>query len=271
MRVERPKLTRWWRMARAPRVAIDGARGLRDLVMPARCPGCGDLEREPGLCGRCWRSVGWIAPPLCDRLGLPLDFDSDAGGISLAARADPPPYGRARAVALHEGPARRIVHALKYQDRQDLAPMMGLWMARAGARLLAEADVAVPVPLHWLRLARRGFNQSGVLAEAVGKASGLEVVQALRRMRRTRRQVGLDGRARRRNVEGAFAVRDRALPAVAGRRVVLVDDVITTGATVHACVRALRRAGAAEVDVLAFSRVPMAVDAAQEWAASVEA
>ena len=242
------------------RVATGGARRLRDLVMPARCPACGDLGLEPGLCGTCWRTVPWIAPPLCDRLGLPLDFESDAGGVSLAARADPPPYARARAVALHEGPARRIVHALKYQDRQDLAPMMGLWMARAGAQLLAEADVVVPVPLHWLRLVRRGFNQSGVLAEAVGDASGVEVVQALRRLRRTRQQVGLGGRARRRNVEGAFALRDKALPAVAGRRVVLVDDVVTTGATVHACVKALRRAGAAEVDVLAFSRVPVGLE-----------
>ncbi|MEM7567894.1 MAG: ComF family protein, partial [Pseudomonadota bacterium] len=157
---------------------------------------------------------------------------------------------------LHDGIARRVVHALKYQDRQDLVPMMGLWMARAGAPLIADADVLVPVPLHWLRLMRRGFNQSDVLAGAVARRSGLPVAQGLKRTRRTRQQVRLSGAARRRNVAGAFAVRDSARPAIAGRRVVLIDDVITTGATVHACTRALLRAGATSVDVLAFSRVP---------------
>ncbi len=231
-------------------------RMVRDLLMPARCPACGDVLTEPSLCGPCWQTTPWIAPPLCDRLGLPLPFEHDAGGISLAAVAAPPPYGRARAVALHDGPARRIVHALKYQDRQDLVPMMGLWMARAGAELLGKADVVVPVPLHWLRLARRGFNQSDVLAGAVSRASGRPLSQALRRTRRTRQQIRLSGAARRRNVEGAFAIRDAARADVAGRRVVLIDDVITTGATIHACTRALLHAGAAHVDVLAFSRVP---------------
>ena len=228
---------------------------LRDLVMPARCPGCQHLVAEPGLCGACWRDMPWIAPPLCDRLGLPLDFENDVGGVSLAARTDPPTYGRARAVALHEAGARHVVHALKYQDRQDLVPMMGMWMARAGADLVRDADVIVPVPLHWMRLVRRGFNQSAVLAQSVGGRAGVAVVDALVRARRTRQQVGLSGTARRRNVAGAFAVRDAARPAIAGRRVLLVDDVITTGATVDACVRALRRGAAETVDVLSFSRV----------------
>lgn len=258
---DEPAGTPGGRGIRAAREGLVGAgRRLRDLVMPARCPGCARLCVEPGLCGACWRDMPWIAPPVCDRFGLPLDFEADAGGVSLAARADPPAYGRARAVALHDGPARRIVHALKYQDRQDLVPMMGLWMFRAGGPVLAEADVIVPVPLHWIRLLRRGFNQAGVLAETVGDAAGIAVVQALARQRRTRQQVGLSGSARRRNVAGAFTARDAGRAGIAGRRVVLVDDVITTGATIDACTRALKAAGAATVDVLAFSRVPIVLD-----------
>lgn len=243
----------WRRRALAP-FARTG-RALRDLLMPARCPGCGDLAIEPGLCGTCWAEVPWIAEPVCDRLGLPLPFDLDAGGVSLAARAEPPPYARARAVALHEGPARRMIHVLKYQDRQDLTNVMGLWMARAGAPILNDADLMLPVPLHWRRLVRRGFNQADVLAQAAAQHAGVPVVQGLARARATRRQVGLGGAARRRNVAGAFRVRDDARGRIAGACVILVDDVITTGATVDACTRALNRAGAVEVRVLAFSRV----------------
>ena len=242
--------------------ALSFLRFLRDTVIPARCPACRGIVAAPALCAPCWAQVRWIAPPLCDRLGLPLPFEEDVGGLSLAARAAPPPYARARAAALHDGPAKRAVHALKYEDRQDLGPMLGLWLARAGAELLGEADVVVPVPLHPLRLLLRGFNQSGVLAARMVAADArltgrrLPVVEALRRVRRTRAQVGLGQGARRRNVAGAFAVREARLPAITGRSVLLLDDVVTTGATIEACARALKRAGAARVDVLSVTRVP---------------
>jgi ComF family protein len=152
--------------------------------------------------------------------------------------------------------ARVLVHALKYADRLDLAPIMGRWMANAGRTLTAEADLIVPVPLHWRRQWARRFNQSALLAEVVGKASGRRVSHgALKRLKATAQQIGLARSERAQNVQGAFWVRPDARIEVVGRRLVLVDDVLTTGATIEACTRALMRAGAASVDVLVFARV----------------
>jgi ComF family protein len=152
--------------------------------------------------------------------------------------------------------ARTLVHAFKYGDRLDLAPMMGRWMATAGHSLTAEADAIIPVPLHWRRYWARRFNQSALLAEAIAKASGVPLVLgALKRVKATPQQVGLSQSARALNVQGAFRVSPSGKATVVGHRLILVDDVITTGATVDACARALLRAGAAEVNVLTFARV----------------
>jgi ComF family protein len=156
--------------------------------------------------------------------------------------------------------ARALVHALKYGDRLDLAPMMGRWMAQAGRALTAEADAMVPVPLHWRRQWARRFNQSALLAEVVAKTSGIPVAySALKRAKSTAQQVGLSQAQRATNVQGAFRVPAEGRGAVAGRRRLLVDDVLTSGATVDACAKALLRAGAASVDVLVFARVVAAV------------
>jgi ComF family protein len=174
----------------------------------------------------------------------------------MEAIADPPAYYRARAAVRFDDVARTLVHALKYGDRLDLAPMMGRWMATAGRSLTAEADAIIPVPLHWRRYWARRFNQSALLAEAIAKASQVPLVLgALRRVKATPQQVGLSQSARALNVQGAFRVSPSGKAAVAGRRLILVDDVITTGATVDASARALLRAGAAEVNVLTFARV----------------
>ena len=152
--------------------------------------------------------------------------------------------------------ARELVHRLKYGDRLDLAPMMGGWMARAGRELTAGADALVPVPLHWRRLWARRFNQSAALAHAVSSLSGVPVLlDTLKRVRATPQQVGLDKSERAANVQGAFRVAPDKKAEVAGRRLILVDDVLTSGATVDTCARALLRAGAAQVDVLVFARV----------------
>jgi ComF family protein len=152
--------------------------------------------------------------------------------------------------------AKKLVHSLKYGDRLDLAPMMGRWMATAGRTLVAEADAIVPVPLHWRRQWARRFNQSALLGEIIAKASGRPVVYgALKRVKATPQQVGLDKSGRAQNVQGAFRVPPGGKAEVAGRRLVLVDDVLTSGATVDACARALLRGGAAAVDVLVFARV----------------
>ena len=144
----------------------------------------------------------------------------------------------------------------KYGDRLDLAPMMGRWMARAGRELTADADALLPVPLHWRRLWARRFNQSAALAGAIADICGVPVLHgALKRVRATPQQVGLSKSERADNVQGAFRVPAEAKAEVAGRRLVLIDDVLTSGATVDTCARALLRAGAAHVDVLVFARV----------------
>lgn len=227
-----------------------------DVGLPQLCASCREPVGSDGLCPACWSKLSFIAPPYCERLGIPFAYDPGPGVLSMEAIADPPAYRQARAAVRFDDVARTLVHALKYGDRLDLAPMMGRWMATSGRSLTAEADAIIPVPLHWRRYWARRFNQSALLAEAIAKASQVPLVLgALKRVKATPQQVGLSQSARALNVQGAFRVSPSGRAAVAGRRLILVDDVITTGATVDACARALLRAGAAEVNVLTFARV----------------
>ena len=228
-----------------------------DLTLPPQCLAC-DVPVAAGgsLCPPCWSKLRLIERPYCACLGIPFTYDIGAGALSAEAIADPPPFDRCRAVATYDDVARQMVHGLKYRDRLDLAAWMGRWMRRAGDELLTEAGVIVPVPLHRRRLWWRRYNQSALLAQAIAAAAGKPLAQgALIRVRPTLQQVGLSADQRDRNVRGAFQVPVAEKIAVAGRRVVLVDDVYTTGATVKAATRALLRAGAAAVDVLVFARV----------------
>ena len=228
-----------------------------DVALPPLCPSC----REPlgdgaGLCAACWSKLSLIEPPYCARLGIPFTYDPGPGLLSMEAIADPPAYDRARAAVRYDEIARSLVIGFKYGDRLDLAPMLGQWMARAGRELLADADALMPVPLHWRRLWARRFNQSAALAGAISGISGVPVLHgALKRVRATPQQVGLSKEQRADNVQGAFRVPAEYKAEIAGRRLVLVDDVLTSGATVDTCARALLRAGAAHVDVLVFARV----------------
>jgi ComF family protein len=230
-----------------------------DIVFPPSCLACRKAVAGHGvLCASCWRQVGFIEKPYCERLGTPFVYDLGVQGLqSPEAMANPPVYQRARAVARFEdGPVRALIHRLKYGDRMELARPLGLWMARAGAELLAEADLLVPVPLHRRRLIWRQFNQANALAEVIGRAAGKPVDPfALARVKRTVPQVGLTRSQRADNVQGAFKMPEVAAIAVAGRNVLLIDDVLTSGATLNAAARALLRGGAARVDVLVFARV----------------
>ena len=233
-----------------------------DVALPRLCPACREPVGDAGLCAPCWSKLSFIARPYCERLGIPFAYDGGPGLLSMEAIADPPAYQRARAAVRYDEVARTLVHAFKYGDRLDLAPTLGRWMASAGREVLDGVDALAPVPLHWRRLWTRRFNQSALLAEVVGKAAGKPVAHnALKRVKATPQQVGLSQAERAVNVQGAFRVPDDGKPEVAGRRLVLVDDVLTSGATVDACARTLLRAGAAQVDVLVFARVVAAVRA----------
>jgi ComF family protein len=233
-----------------------------DAALPTLCPACREPVGGSGLCASCWSKLSLIAPPYCPRLGIPFAYDPGPGVLSMQAIADPPAYHRARAAVRYDDIARSLVHALKYGDRLDLAPAMGRWMARAGRELLDGADALVPVPLHWRRLWTRRFNQSALLAKAISRESGVAVGDAmLKRVKATAQQVGLSQTERAQNVQGAFRVPDEGRATVAGRRLVLIDDVLTSGATSDACARALLRAGAQSVDLLVFARVVDAIEA----------
>lgn len=228
---------------------------IADLLLPPVCISCRRRVEGHGLlCGDCWGKIEFIAPPICARLGVPLPYDTGDASLSAAAIATPPRYDRARAVARYASTMRDLIQGFKYGDRHEGLALFGRWLASAGAELLAEADLIVPVPLYRARLWSRRFNQSALLAREVGKLSGVPVdCLLLARVKRTESQVGLTAAQRRKNVAGAFrVVRDRT--AVRGKRIVLVDDVITTGATAEACARTLKRAGAQSVDVLALAR-----------------
>jgi ComF family protein len=227
-----------------------------DVALPTLCVACRAPVSGEGVCAACWAKLSFIAPPFCERLGIPFVYDPGPGILSMEAIADPPAYARARAAVRYDDVARKLVHGLKYQDRSDLAPPLGRWMARAGAEILNSADVIVPVPLHWRRGWSRRYNQSGALAKVIGGTCGVPVAgTVLKRIRPTPQQIGLSRSERAKNVQGAFQVPTERRAEVDGRRTVLVDDVLTTGATVDACARALLRAKAASVDVLVFARV----------------
>ncbi len=228
-----------------------------DTALPPLCASCrAPLGDGGGLCPACWSKVSFIARPYCERLGIPFVYDPGPGILSMEAIADPPAYNRARAAVRYDDIARDLVHALKYADRLDLAATMGQWMARAGRELTQDADALLPVPLHWRRLWGRRFNQAAVLAKTIAVTCDLPVLYgAIKRVRATTQQVGLSRAERAVNVQGAFRVPTNGAALIHGKWLVLVDDVLTSGATVDNCARVLLRAGARSVDVLVFARV----------------
>jgi ComF family protein len=233
------------------------AEGVVGLIYPPVCAACSaSMGSAQGLCGACWSSLSFIERPYCERLGTPFALDLGGQLISPAAMADPPVFARARAVCGYDDTARALVHRLKYGDRIELAITMGRMMTLAGRELIAEADLIAPVPLHRWRLWRRRFNQAAALAGVIGERTGLPVdLAALARVKRTRPQVGLSRNERADNLQGALRVAEAARPRIEGKRVLLVDDVLTTGSTANASARALLRSGASAVDLLTFTRV----------------
>ena len=238
-----------------------------NVLLPPQCPSCNSVvEREGVLCGECWRQIDFLADPQCGACGLPFEFDidgypgpgSDQAGPVLcgACVREHPSFARARAVMAYGDFSRKLVLSLKYADRTDTAPALGRWLVRAGRELIEDADLIAPVPLHWTRLFARRYNQAALLAKVVGGEAGTAVVQDLLvRRKRTPPQGRMGWAKRKRNVRGAFKINPARRSALSDCRVLLIDDVLTTGATAEACAKTLLRGGAKAVDVLTLARV----------------
>lgn len=240
-------------LAAARRLSV---RGL-DALLPPVCPITGDPVEAPGrLSAAGWAALRFVDDPACARCGVPFAVDHGAGAECGACLAAPPAFDRARAAVVYDEASHRLVIAFKHSDRTELAPMFGAWLARAARDLAQSEAVLAPVPLHWRRLAGRRYNQAALLADAAARALGLRCDSfLLARTRPTPPQKQLSATERRRNVASAFAVRPQAQASVRGGHFILVDDVLTTGATLSSCARALKRAGATRVEALVLARV----------------
>lgn len=235
------------------------AMGLLDLVLPPRplddaptAPGVQSI----GLTVAAWSRIRFIEAPACDGCGAPFDYDFGPGAKCPTCLARSSAVDHTRAACIYDEHSRDMILKLKHADRTDLAGLFARWLARAAADLTPEIDAVAPVPLHRWRLLGRRYNQAAEIARPLAAATGLAYwPDALVRPRRTASQAGRSGSGRRRNVAGAFEVAARWRPRVVGARLLLVDDVLTTGATVEGCARALKAAGAARVDVAVIARV----------------
>lgn len=237
--------------------ASHAARAALDLILPPLCPITGERVAAPGLLSaKGWASLSFIDDPVCARCGAPFAHEEGVGAICAACAADPPAFDRARGAVLYDDASHKLVVAFKHSDRTELAPLLTGWLVRAGAPLLAADSCVVPCPLHPFRLMSRRYNQAAMLASGFAKATRMRFApEALCRVKHTPPQKALSADARRRNVAGAFLVRDDKRAVIEGRPVILVDDVMTTGATLSACARALKKAGASRVVALVVARV----------------
>lgn len=226
------------------------------IVYPTQCVLCAaQVEKEGGLCGTCWKEAPFITGLACDACGAPLPGYEKGRAHCDECLVTPRPWEGGRAVFLYEGNGRRIILALKHGDRTDLAKPAAAWLENAGRDILTSDTLLVPVPIHWSRLLRRRYNQAAEVTRALSKRTGLETCQdALLRTKRTVSQNGMTVAQRQRNVEGAITANAKQYDRFEGRRICLIDDVMTSGATLTACTTAAYEAGADHVFVMVLAR-----------------
>jgi ComF family protein len=226
-----------------------------DFALPPRCPACGTIVADPHrFCLSCWQALTFLGDPCCVRCGLPFEYGGEGEVECGRCLAEPPPFDRLRAAVAYGEVARNVALKLKHGGRPGIAETLAAFMLR---HVRASSDaMLVPVPLHRWRIWRRGYNQAALIAAALARRSGLAAEnEVLRRTRATPMLRGLGRRERALAVRGAFKVTAAGRALLRGRPVILVDDVYTSGATAGACARALKRAGAARVDILCWARV----------------
>ena len=230
-----------------------------DLILPPHCPGCGEPVHETQtLCASCWQELTFLTGPACQICGIPFDDMAQDRGREICAQCTryPPPYRQARAALDYNAASKSLILPFKHADRHELAMIQAKWLLQAGSELLDRSDMLIPVPLHNWRLFKRRYNQAGLLAAKLTQLSHIQsAYQILLRHRATINQGRFGPTGRRRNVRGAFWVPEPKKRQLDGKSVLLVDDVMTTGATVSECARVLKRAGARHVDVLTVARV----------------
>jgi ComF family protein len=232
-----------------------------DALFPPHSFDPGARPQSSGYSAEAWSRVVFLEAPVCDGCGLPFEYDLGPGARCPACQARPFAFARARAACLYDEASKDLILRFKHGDRTEFAALFARWIGRSAAELIAEADAVAPVPLHPVRLLKRRYNQAAEIARPVAGRAGLEYLpDVLVRSRRTDSQGGKSGSGRRRNVQGAFEVPEARAKRVKGRRVLLIDDVLTTGATVNACARVLLKAGARAVDVAVVARTSAGKD-----------
>lgn len=229
--------------------------GVLDMIFPPADLDGGAQTATTGLGTEAWSRVRFFEDPVCDGCGAAFDYDRGRGARCIACEADPPAFGRARAACLYDDASRDLILQYKHADRAELAVMFAKWIGRSAATLIAEADAVAPVPLHRVRLLGRRYNQAAEIARPLARRHGLAYLPDVLVRTKLGTQAGKSRSGRRRAVAGAFTVPSGRRRQVEGRRILLIDDVFTTGATVEGCARALLKAGAAAVDVAVVARV----------------